>query len=98
MINEELKSKEAIKKWRELVKKYHSDVNQKNEINIKVINNAKDEGDKALLKPYKELMGKNKEILNNKKFDFSKREDKYSSTLSGSGVRNYRVRNKNRRI
>ncbi len=54
---EEITSPEAKKKFKELVKKYHPDVGGSTET-TKKINIAKDKGDRALLRLYKELTGK----------------------------------------
>ena len=54
-IDEMLKTQEAKKEYRELVLKYHSDRNPEDDEIIRKINNAKDDGDEALHKIYKEL-------------------------------------------
>jgi len=64
MIYEELKTIDAKKKFRELVKSYHPDIGGKIET-MKKINVAKDVGDKALLKVYKELKEKKPEKKEN---------------------------------
>ena len=50
-----LKTQEAKKEYRELVLKYHSDINPNDDEIIRKVNNAKDEGDESLHKIYKEL-------------------------------------------
>lgn len=94
-IIESLDTPEAKQKWRELVKKYHTDLNHGTEETIKRINVAKDNGDEAINDLYDELINGKKRKEQKQQYDNNAGFDDFAKNFWDAFWKNEKSRKQN---